>query len=328
MQTFIKKGKEALKEAAELIKNENIVAFPTETVYGLGGSAFSVNSARKIFEAKGRPADNPLICHVSKISDINMLTDTVTDSAYKVFEAFSPGPISVVLKKKDIVPLEVTAGLDSVGIRIPNHDMAREFIDLCGVPIAAPSANKSSRLSPTSAEAVLEDMNGLIPLILDGGSSSVGIESTVLSLVNDKPIILRPGIITLKMLSTVLPNCTNYNGKGDEIKASPGTRHRHYKPLVELVVGRSNDAITFLYNNYKMLGINPIIVATNRVAAGFKGYNAVGIGDNNNEVARNIFKSLRELEKKYDAIITQDFATDEVGESVMNRVNRASKDAI
>lgn len=259
MITEILPPETGILRGAELIKAEEVVAFPTETVYGLGGSAYSNLAVNKIYEAKGRPGDNPLICHIPSVDQLDSVASYISDNALALFVAFSPGPLTIILPKNKLIASAVTAGLDSVGVRIPENIVAREFLKACGMPVAAPSANKSTRLSPTDARAVFEDMDGRIPLIIDGGSSAVGIESTVISVVTEKPTILRPGIITLKMIQSVLADAQMSKG-GSELMTSPGTRHPHYKPLVELVVARSKEAADMFYNGYVSCGIEPIIV--------------------------------------------------------------------
>ena len=192
-----------LAEMGEIIRNGGLVSFPTETVYGLGANAFDKNAALKVFEAKNRPCDNPLIVHINDISELDKIACDVPEGAVRLFEEFSPGPLTIILKKKDIIPHEVTAGLDSVAVRIPSHPIARALIKAAGVPIAAPSSNLSGRPSPTKAEHVIFDMNGRIDAIIDGGASSVGVESTVIELTGDGINILRPGGITKKDLERV-----------------------------------------------------------------------------------------------------------------------------
>ncbi|MDD7428445.1 MAG: L-threonylcarbamoyladenylate synthase, partial [Oscillospiraceae bacterium] len=185
-----------LIKAAELIKQGEVVGFPTETVYGLAGNALDPEAVAKIFAAKGRPADNPLIVHLADFSEITEYAEDIPDSAYKLAEIFCPGPITMVVKKKDIIPDITSGGLDTVGIRVPVHKTAREFIRLCGVPIAAPSANLSGSPSPTSADHVFADMNGRIPAVIDGGNCPVGVESTVVSFEGNAVRILRPGFVS------------------------------------------------------------------------------------------------------------------------------------
>ncbi|MDE6189168.1 MAG: threonylcarbamoyl-AMP synthase, partial [Clostridia bacterium] len=213
MQTKTVTLNEGLEEAVELIKDGEVVAFPTETVYGLGANALDGSAVKKIFAAKGRPMDNPLIVHVAAKADIDKLAANVSAQARSVIDAFMPGPITVILNKSDIVPDEVSAGLSTVGIRFPAHEVAQEFIRACGVPIAAPSANTSTKISPTTAKHVYDDLQGRIPLILEGGNSEVGIESTIIDMSGDTPTILRPGAITADMLAEVLGEVKTFSGK-------------------------------------------------------------------------------------------------------------------
>jgi len=197
MQTVITKGDaKSISKAASIVRTGGIVGFPTETVYGLGADARDENAVKSVFEAKGRPQDNPLICHVSCYEELLSIAYDDSGIAKKLVEAFSPGPLTLVLKKRDIIPDSVTAGLKTVAVRIPDHPVALDLIKASGCPIAAPSANTSGRPSPTTAQEVYEDMNGKIPQIIDGGKCNVGIESTVLDVSGDIPVILRPGLIT------------------------------------------------------------------------------------------------------------------------------------
>ncbi|MBR0026377.1 MAG: threonylcarbamoyl-AMP synthase, partial [Clostridia bacterium] len=222
------------------IREGELVAFPTETVYGLGANGLDGDAVRRIFEAKGRPSDNPLILHVAKKSDVKDLWDQVTPMARQLMDAFWPGPLTLIYFKSDLVPDEVTAGLDTVAIRMPEHKTALSLIRSAGVPIAAPSANRSGRPSPTTAEHVLADMDGRIPLILDGGPCRVGVESTVLS-ITGTPTILRPGGITLSMLQACIGHVEVADavlhplGDGEEA-LSPGMKYRHYAPDAEVLV--------------------------------------------------------------------------------------------
>ena len=189
-----------LDQAAEILKNGGLVAFPTETVYGLGGNGLDKEASKKIYAAKGRPSDNPLIVHIAHKKDMEVLAKEVPDGAYKLAESFWPGPLTIILKKKDIVPYETTGGLDTVAIRLPANKIARELISRSNVFVAAPSANLSGKPSPTKADHVINDLNGRIHMIIDGGSTTLGLESTIVDLSEGKPIILRPGFITKEML--------------------------------------------------------------------------------------------------------------------------------
>ncbi|MBO5212253.1 MAG: threonylcarbamoyl-AMP synthase [Clostridia bacterium] len=229
---------EILQRAAELIKSGALVGFPTETVYGLGANAFDAMACLEIFKAKGRPADNPLIVHISKPEDAERISYT-NELYYKLAKRFMPGALTVIMPKKDIIPSEVTAGLDSVAVRCPVNKIANRLIDFSGVPIAAPSANRSGKPSPTSAKHVFDDMNGIIPMILDGGDCDVGVESTVIKISEDSIILLRPGAITFEMLKEVCDNVSISSAVTEELKEgekplSPGMKYKHYAPNAQL----------------------------------------------------------------------------------------------
>ena len=214
------------------------VAIPTETVYGLGANALNKDACLNIFKAKGRPSDNPLIVHISKPQDAEKIAYT-NNLYYKLAEKFMPGPLTVIIPKRDIIPYEVTAGLNTVAIRCPIHKVANKLIEIAGIPIAAPSANTSGKPSPTTANHVFDDMNGRIPLILDGGECEVGVESTVISITDNSIILLRPGAITVEMLKAVCENVTIANAVKEELKQgetalSPGMKYKHYAPKANL----------------------------------------------------------------------------------------------
>lgn len=324
MQTRVLKGNKAIEEAKKLLDNNQIVAFPTETVYGLGGNAFSKEVVYKIFEAKNRPQDNPLIVHTYAKNQIPKIAAYVGKNAKKIINAFMPGPLTIVLKKSDNIPYEVTAGLDSVGIRIPENKTARKLLRKIGYPLAAPSANLSTKISPTSAEHVFNDLNGRIPLIIDGGESIVGIESTVLDMSNDTPIILRPGIITEEMINNVINGVKQYKG---EIKSvpSPGMRYKHYAPQVETVCVNSKEVAIRLINE-KSCKIT--LIGTSDFVKDIKGVNIIDIGNTDSEIARNIYKALHNAEKVSDFIMVEYFKGSQIKDSVMNRVIKAASHTI
>ena len=220
------------KIAADFIKSGEVAAFPTETVYGLGADAYNEKAVRKIFKAKGRPADNPLIVHVDKKKDISVLAKEITPSAKKIISKFFPGPVTVILKKNEIVPDVVTAGLDTIAIRMPASKIARELIKLSGVPIAAPSANLSGSPSPTNFLHVLRDMKGKIPCLLIGPAAKYGLESTVIDCTGKFPVILRPGSVTLEQIKKLDKNAV-YQKNARKIK-SPGQKYRHYSPKAKV----------------------------------------------------------------------------------------------
>ena len=226
----------ALRKAGEIIREGGLVAFPTETVYGLGADALNAEAAAKIYAAKGRPSDNPLIVHIHDISQVYEIAEEVPDEAKAVMEKFWPGPLTIILNKKSCVPDGTTGGLHTVAIRMPSHPIARDFIRESGRMIAAPSANTSGRPSPTLASHVYEDMQGRIPLILDGGAVGIGIESTIIDMSTGIPTILRPGYITKDMLEEVLPEVkidpavSGRTMKKDVVAKAPGMKYRHYAP--------------------------------------------------------------------------------------------------
>jgi len=216
-------------EAARFIQDGRLAAFPTETVYGLGADALSAPAVEKIFKAKGRPSDNPLIVHVAASSQIGRVVAEVPEWTWTLLDHFTPGPLTLILPKHSDVPSIVTAGLNTVGLRLPSHQLAQAFLRECGTPVAAPSANRSGRPSPTTWEAVKEDLGGRIACILNGGRTSEGVESTVLDCTTTPPVVLRPGVVTTEALERVIGRVEGANS-GREGVRSPGTRHRHYAP--------------------------------------------------------------------------------------------------
>ncbi len=230
---------DGIKDAADHLKNGEVVAFPTETVYGLGANAFDAGAVDKIYEAKGRPGDNPLIVHIFDKSQIDDIALEVTPLAGKLIDAFMPGPITVIVRKKDSIPDKVTAGLDTVGIRMPSDAVAHAFLQACGCPVAAPSANLSGSPSPTSAAHVMNDMDGFIYAVVDGGDSVFGLESTVVDATGSEPVILRPGAVTKEDIDALLSSDTSYAGslKAGDVPPAPGMKYRHYAPsaAVEII---------------------------------------------------------------------------------------------
>ena len=234
----------AIKDAAEHLKNGEVIGFPTETVYGLGCDARNGEAVKKVFEAKGRPADNPLICHIGDKEQITGIVSEVTPLAQKLIDAFMPGPITIVMKKADSISDQTTAGLDTVGVRMPSHPVANKFLKACGVPVAAPSANLSGRPSPTGARSVLEDMDGYIYAVIDGGDSEYGLESTVVDCTGKDPVILRPGAVTKADIDAVL-NGSEAVMSGSladkETPRSPGMKYRHYAPYAQVEIMKMPD---------------------------------------------------------------------------------------
>ncbi len=240
------KSDEALSLGAEYLRKGEVVAIPTETVYGLAGNAMSEGAVAKIYEAKGRPSDNPLIVHISSLQMWEQLVEKITDDARLLAEKFWPGPLTIILPKSERVPMKTTGGLDTVAVRMPSHKDTLRLIELSDIPIAAPSANLSGLPSPTSAEHCMRDLEGKIPLILDGGECDVGIESTIISLCNDTPILLRPGKITAEQLGAVLKKPVKISEavlnplKKGEKAFSPGMKYKHYSPKAKVILVRGS----------------------------------------------------------------------------------------
>ena len=238
---LLRRTKADIQKAAELLRQGQVVGIPTETVYGLAANALDADAVLRIFEAKGRPQDNPLIIHISSMEQLEELVEEVSPAVYRMAEQFWPGPLTMVLKKKAIIPDRTSAGLDTVGIRMPSHPVARAIIEAAGLPLAAPSANTSGKPSPTTARDVLDDMAGKIPAIVDGGACTVGVESTVVDMTGDHPQVLRPGAITEEMIAEAMGQATTdratLEGLSDDAKVrSPGMKYRHYAPRASLVL--------------------------------------------------------------------------------------------
>lgn len=323
MLTQVLKGEKALKIGADLINSGEVVAFPTETVYGLGANVFNEKAVKKIFEAKGRPSDNPLIVHICEKSQIEELTRDVSEEAKKVIDTFMPGPITVIMKKSSKVPYSVTAGLDTVGIRMPQHKVARDFIRQCDTPVAAPSANTSTKISPTSAQHVFEDMQGKIPLIIDGGDCEVGIESTIIDMSGEFPTILRPGAITEEMLANVLGAVKTFKGKVVVAKA-PGMKYKHYAPVCETVVAKDMQSACREYDRAKAEGFDPIIIAKHESCDIVEKRLHIDLGKTDEEICRNIYGSLHRGEKIANYIICEHLGEKGISGSVMNRVMKSA----
>ena len=327
---------EYLKEAASIIYNGGLVAFPTETVYGLGANALNEDAVLKIFQAKGRPQDNPLIVHVAS-KEISELVEDIPEVAKELMDKFWPGPLTIILNKKDIIPNRTSANLSSVGIRMPNSEIALKLIELSGCPIAAPSANISGRPSPTDAERCIEDLNGKVDYILGGVQSDVGVESTIVDCTVMPPVVLRPGGITLEMLKEICNEITidkAIQGKPDEnLKPkAPGMKYRHYAPKAKLKIIKGNrektiEKINEIVQNYIDNKKRVAILSTEELKGQFPLGEAISLGSENklNEVARNLFESLRKCDDiKVDLILCQAFEEKGVGLAIMNRLNKAA----
>lgn len=303
--------------AAEFIKKGELVAFPTETVYGLGANVFNEEAIRKIFIAKKRPMDNPLIVHISNLNQINLLAKKITPAAQKIIEKFFPGPITIILKKNDVISDLVSGGLDTIAIRMPDLELTKKFIDKCGIPIAAPSANLSGSPSPTSWKHVYNDLNKRIVCILKGPSCKVGIESTVIDCTGKIPIILRPGFISYDELKEVLPTIKIYTKKSKEKPKSPGMKYKHYSPKAKVILINSIDELT----NYNINLDTSAYIGLEFV----KGLKKVKRVKNLADYAKNLFKFFRECDElKIKTIFCQRVSEIGIGLALMNRLTKAA----
>jgi len=308
--------KESLELAKKYILQGDVVAFPTETVYGLGANAFNESAVKKIFEAKGRPSDNPLIVHIADKNDVYKIASEVTDDAIKVMDSLMPGPITVVLKKQSTIPDCVTGNLPTVAIRMPSSVEAQRFLSAVEYPICAPSANTSSRPSPTTWQHVAEDMDGKVPLILKGQDCMVGIESTVLDLTRDVPLILRPGIVTKSEIEQVLGKEIFFPDTIDKSMNSPGIRYKHYAPVCETFLNTDGDLQKIW--DFMAQNKNAGLVARDY----YRGLTPkfFSLGKDAQSGAHNIFAALRDAEKVCDKLLIVWDLTGEEADSVFNRV--------
>ncbi len=319
MTTKIGDKKQDITLAAKLLKEGELVAFPTETVYGLGGNALDREAARKIYAVKGRPSDNPLIVHLSKWEDVFTVAYP-TEQAKALYDAFCPGPLTMILKKLPIVPDETTGGRDTVALRFPSHPIARALIEEAGLPIAAPSANVSKHVSPTSAWHVYNDLNGKIPLILDGGDADVGIESTIVDLTGEEPTVLRPGAITAEQIKAVLGSADYYHGEIKEALA-PGMKYKHYSPKVPCYLTKREN-LEKAYQSLKEQGLNPVLIATEQAASGLN-CPLLSLGETAKDAQHRIYGALRDSEK-YDAAIIEDLSDKKEFFAAMDRIKKAT----
>ena len=329
---------EVLQEAAKLLREGGLVAFPTETVYGLGANALDTEAAGKIYEAKGRPSDNPLIVHVSEVSDIELLAREIPEKAYQLAEVFWPGPLTIILKKKSVVPYGTTGGLDTVAIRLPANPIARSLIAEAGVYVAAPSANLSGKPSPTKAEHVIKDMSGKIDMIIDGGMATLGLESTIIDLSGNEAVILRPGCITKKMLENVIgpveldPAILSLNPDLHVAPKAPGMKYRHYAPEGKLTIYEGDtrkviDAINHKAKEKQDSGKCVGVIATDETKALYLHGIVKTIGSRRDEasIAAGLYAILREFDELHtEYIYTESFADNNLGHAIMNRLLKAA----
>ncbi len=329
--------KAVIEEAGRIIKSGGLVAFPTETVYGLGGDALSASSSKKIYEAKGRPSDNPLIVHIAELEDLFAIAKNVPKEALVLADRFWPGPLTMIFEKKDKVPFETTGGLDTVAVRFPSHPVAKAFIKASGGYVAAPSANLSGKPSPTDGRHVLSDMDGRIDMIIDSGKCDIGLESTIIDMTSPTPMMLRPGYINERMLKDVIESVDKDPAVfGDEVSdappRAPGMRYRHYAPRGELTIVSGNDEKVISYITEKIKSREPgkktAVLTRTKDVPYYRDADLVGnMGDTDNEemIAANLYEMLRRCdEEEIDEIYSEEFDTPDMGCAIMNRLIKAA----
>ncbi len=326
----------AIKKAGEIIRKGGLVAFPTETVYGLGGDALNKESSKKIYAAKGRPSDNPLIVHVADMESIERIVKNIPEAAYKLAERYWPGPLTMIMNKSDEVPYETTGGLDTVAIRMPSNKIAAELIKVSGGYIAAPSANISGRPSPTEAKYCVEDLNGRVEMIIDGGAVGIGLESTIIDLTSDVPMILRPGYITRDDLAEILGSIsvdkTILDANSGTAPKAPGMKYRHYAPKGDLTIVEGTPENVVHYINDEIAkttsaGIKNGVIATSETEHEYHAdvVKVVGSRDDEEEIARNLFSILRQFDdENVELMFSESFDDTGIGQAIMNRLLKAA----
>lgn len=342
MNTIVEKvdinypDKKIIKKAAAVIRNGGLVAFPTETVYGLGADALLPEGAKKIYAAKGRPSDNPLIVHIADFDALEKITSEIPPQARALADAFWPGPLTMIFHKSDAVPRETTGGLDTVAVRMPNHAVALELIRESGGYIAAPSANTSGKPSPTLAEHVATDLNGRIPLILDGGAVGIGIESTIIDLSEEVPMILRPGYITKKMLSEVIGEVKDdpalLRMASNVRPKAPGMKYKHYAPNADLILvsgaeAQVIDKINAMSKERRAEGKKVGIICSDETYSEYYANIVKSIGSRQDEdsIAHHLYAILRIFDElNVDVIYSESFSTPRIGQAIMNRLLKAA----
>ncbi|KAL7718722.1 sua5 [Entamoeba marina] len=318
-----------LKEAGEILRKGGLVAFPTETVYGLGADAFNGESLNQVFKVKGRPNDNPLICHISDITMLNRLAATIPEEAQLLIDKFWPGALTIIFQKQPNVPYEATGKLETVGVRMPSHPIANLLIAAANTPLAAPSANLSTKPSPTTAQHCITDLDGRVDMIIDGGEADIGVESTVVMFKSNQPIILRPGGVTLEQLQSVIPSTTLFSisGKADlaitQHPPTPGMKYRHYAPNAEVIVIKKQ------FDSIKLNALINKLNGENKRVAAISSFNVDNvvvskIVNDSKQFAHVLFAYLRELDSIADVIIIEAIDENYEGLAVMNRVNKAA----
>ena len=344
METQVRSSREddSFQEASRVIQRGGLVAFPTETVYGLGGDALLEDAAKKIYAAKGRPSDNPLIVHIADKQDLCRLAVNIPQKAWNLAEAFWPGSLTLVLEKSSLVPLGTTGGLQTVAVRMPNHPVALRLIRESGRFLAAPSANTSGRPSPTLASHVLEDLNGRIDMILDGGMVQVGLESTIVDVTEEQPVILRPGCITKSMLEKVVgpvkvdPAIISQEGAPVGKPKAPGMKYKHYAPKADMTIFAGEKAAVvkrICKETQKAVaaGLQVGILASDETRAYYSQGQVLSIGSREEpgSIARGLYGCLRDFDHmEADVIFAESFEDDGLGDAIMNRMKKAAGYAI
>ena len=326
----------ALARGGEILKQGGLVAFPTETVYGLGGNALDPMASKKIYAAKGRPSDNPLIVHIADLNALAPIVKEVPEKAKILAEKFWPGPLTMIFEKSDLVPLETTGGLNSVAVRFPSDPIAAELILQAGGYVAAPSANTSGRPSPTTAQHVEEDLGDAIEMIIDGGPVGIGLESTIVDFTEDVPVVLRPGYISLEMLQEVLGDVRMDKGliKPDSKvhPKAPGMKYRHYAPKADLSIIEGNEedvvaCINHLTDEAVAKGLKVGVIATDETKARYAHADVLSIGSREEEetIAHHLYEVLRDFDDdRVDVIYSEAFYTPKMGQAIMNRLLKAA----
>ncbi|MEE0956186.1 MAG: L-threonylcarbamoyladenylate synthase [Eubacterium sp.] len=327
---------DALKEAGQILRKGGLVGFPTETVYGLGGNALDPEASKKIYAAKGRPSDNPLIVHICEWEDIYKIVKEIPDAAEKLAERYWPGPMTMILNKSDIVPYETTGGLDTVAVRFPSNKIAREMIRQAGGYVAAPSANTSGRPSPTLARHVIEDLGDRIDMIIDGGQVNIGLESTIVDFTDGTPSILRPGFLNQEMLEEVLGEVRMDPGlKGDDPNVhpkAPGMKYRHYAPRADLAIVEGTpekvyEKIRTLVNGKLAQGYKVGVICTEESREQYPNGDVRVVGERSDDltIAQHLFEILRDFDDdRVDYIYSESFHTKRMGSAIMNRLIKAA----
>ena len=342
METLIEKidrhqmDDEVLAKAGEILKRGGLVAFPTETVYGLGANALDEDAAKRTYAAKGRPSDNPLIVHLADVEDLPIVARNISDKAKQIMERFWPGPLTLIFEKQYIVPYGTTGGLDTVAVRMPTDEIARAVIRAGGGYISAPSANTSGRPSPTSAQHVADDFDGKIDMIIDGGNVDIGLESTIVDMTVEPPMILRPGAITKEMLEEVVGevavDAPLLTEDSKEAPKAPGMKYRHYAPKAQLIIveGETSEAVKAIRQiayEQTRLGFKVGIIATNETEEFYSTgvVKNIGTRSNENSIAKNLYRVLREFdEEDVSYIYSEAFKAEGIGDAIMNRLSKAA----